>query len=278
MFNFLSRYISRKVFLIILPILALANLEKSKSSDYIIEGAFQRGLIVLASSSLTESLHDIIREFSKDKNIAISAAFKSSGELARDIEYGEPANVIISEDAKKMRDLQRQGVLNVFSLSTLASDQLALVLPKGHYLLNQIDEDDPIEKKIAKVINDSIPVIPDPSTDPAGAFIKEALETLKLWDTAKEKTIKTLNTRYALYLIAKGKNSGIIYLSDAKTDDSVEIIGIIPEKYHEKIIYQMAVVADIGSSESLKDSEEFVKYLNSEEAKKILSKNNLGKI
>jgi molybdate transport system substrate-binding protein len=239
-----------------------------------IEGAFERGLIVLASSSLTEAIHDIIKKFSIDNNISVSASFGSSNELAADIESGEPANIIISEDAARMRDLQRKGVLNVFSLTTLAEDRLALVLPKDHYMLRQIKPGEPIESKLKKVITNSIPVIPDPKNSPAGYYIKQTLETLGLWQEAKDKTIKAGNIKYALYLISKGKNSGIVYLSSIRSEDNVEVIGIIPKKYHDKIIYQMAIVAELGSSENLNDAEKFVEYLKSSNSKDILNSYN----
>jgi molybdate transport system substrate-binding protein len=277
MFNFFSKEIFWKVFTILaLGIALIFNHARTAKSIEHIDGAFQRGLIVLSSTSLSEAMHEIIKNFSIEKNISVSATFKSSNELARDIEFGEAANIIISEDAKKMRELQRKGVLNVFSIGTLASDRLALVVPKNHYLLRQINKSDSIEENLKKVISNSIPVIPDPNSDPAGRYIKESLQTLKLWEKAKKKTIKALNTRYALYLITKGQNSGIIYLSDAMTDKNLEIIGIIPQKYHEKIIYQMAIVAEIGSSENLKDSEDFVHYLKGKEARKVLKNRNFG--
>jgi len=232
--------------------------------------AFERGLIVLASPSMTNVMHHTLKEFSKKRNISIASTFNETEDLAGSIELGEPANIFISEDSLRMRDLQRKGVLNVFSLNAVASDKLVLVLPKKHYLIDRISKKETIEEKLEYVIKNAIVAITDPESDPSGRYTKQALEVMKLWKLAENKTIKTDNSRRSLYLSKYSNNPSIVYASDAKNIKNINIIGEIPQKYYDKIVYQAAIVAEINSNSEVDDSEEFVKYLKSKKVKSLL--------
>lgn len=234
--------------------------------------AFDRGLIVLAGTSMTNALHEILKNFSQKNNISISSTFSSTEELANSIEDGDPANIFISEDPKRMRDLQRKGVLNVFSLSTLVKDKLVVIAPKEHYLLPKLEQAKSTKDKLKLLIENSLMAIPDAESDPAGGFIKQALEVMGLWKKSNKKTIKTDNTRRALYLAAQANNTAIVYKSDTYNEDNIQIIAEIPQKYYDRIIYQVAIVAEISKESKLQDAEAFVKYLTSDEVGRIFTK------
>ena len=238
-----------------IPANSLAKVEKQ---------AFERGLILLGGPSLTNVMHEILKDFSLKRNISIASTFSATEELATSIEEGEPANIFISEDPIRMRDLQRKGVLNVYSLTDLATDKLVIVMPKKHYLLKKLGNFENFTKKLKFVMQNSIMAVTDPESDPSGYYTKQALEVMGLWETAKLRTIKTDNTRRSMYLSRYSNNPSIVYYSDAAKNPNVKIIGEIPQKYYDKIIYQAAIVAEISSGSDLKDSEEFVKYLKSE--------------
>lgn len=269
-FNFLITLICFGVLLLIaLPTTTQAREEKE---------AFERGLIVLASTSMTNAMHEILKNFSQSRNISVSSSFSSTENLASSIEDGEPANILISEDPKRMRELQRRGVLNVFSLSTLASDKLVIVMPKRHYLINKIGKYKTIKEKLNFLMNNSIMVIPDPQSDPAGAFIEQAFRVMGLKKKSESKTIKTDNNRRAAYLATHANNTAIVYASDILSEDNLTVIGEIPQKYYDRIIYQVAIVAEISGQSNLSDAEAFVKYLKSDEAVSIFKKYGFGKI
>ncbi len=209
--------------------------------------AFDRGLIVLASTSMTNALHEVLKNFSRERNISISSTFSSTEDLANGIEDGDPANIFISEDPSRMRDLQRKGVLNVFSLSEIAGDELVVIMPKNHYARDKVDNVNGLENKLKFLMNNSIMAIPDPTSDPAGKYITQALEIMDLKKLSDIKTIKTDNNRRALYLASNANNTAIVYASDAFENKDIDIIAKIPQKFHDNIIYQAAIVAEISN-------------------------------
>ncbi len=226
-----------------------------------VKQAFERGIIVLAPASLTVPMQDILREFSKKNNISVSASFDSTAELADQIEQGEPANVFISEDPAKMKDLQQKGLLNVFSIANLTTDRLVLICPKGHFLYKKLKKIKSSEEKLAFISKNILVAIPDPELDRSGVIIQSVFEKLGLWEDMKNKVIKAGNTQNAVYLASHGNTPAIVYESDIKGNDDIQVISKIPEKLHSEIIYQVSIVADITSSSSMKDAEEFVSFM-----------------
>lgn len=223
---------------------------------------------VLAASSLTNVLSELSSIYTRKRGVAVSISFDSSDKLATQIVEGEAADIFISAHTKWMSDLKQRGLIDIFSLANLARNSLVLVASK-HIALNTrpiMGED--IAKIMSAVGDRAIPVIADPAEVPLGVYTKESLESLKLWEKFNDRVIRTENARAALYLIAKGETLGITYLSDATHNPEVDILAHFPETLHEPIIYQAAVVA----GENMPRAREFLKFLESKEAKKVFMK------
>ena len=210
--------------------------------------------------------------FSAQENVSVSGSFDSSAEISRLILEGEPANIFVTDDSTQIRDLQRLGVLNVFSLTNIASDNLVFVLPKDNFLQKKLDKIANPEEKLKFVATSVSMVIPDPDTEPAGRAAKQALEKMGIWNEVSAKMLKAANTRNALYLIANGNSPGIVYSSDVYAEPNINVITEIPSQNYDKIIYQASIVAEIGKEANKADSEKFMNFLKTEEVKKIFSK------
>lgn len=233
-----------------------ANAQKKR-----VRQAFERGIFILAPASLTSPMQELLREFSKKNNISVSASFDSTSELADQIEQGEPANIFISEDPLKMKDLQQKGLLNVFSITNLTSDRLVLIAPKGHFLYKKLKKIRKPEEKLGFISKNILVAIPDPELDNAGRVIQKVFENLGLWDDMKTRLIRTGNTQNALYMASHGNTPAILYESDIIDREDIQVVSRVPARLHDDIIYQVAIVADITSSSSMKDAESFVDFL-----------------
>ncbi len=232
--------------------------------------AFERSLIVLAPSSMTSALQEVLSKFGRRENISVSASFGSTYELADQIEQGEPANIYISESPEKIKDLQQKGLLNVFSITNLASDRLVLIVPKKSFLIKKLGKFEKMEEKLAYLAKNSLIALPDPDLDNCGKLAKSVFEKLELWEKVQKRMVKSGSTRAALYLTTNGNTPAIVYASDANNNDEVEIIGEIPEYLHDKIILKIAAVAEIGSNASLDDANKFINFIKSDYSKEIL--------
>ncbi len=240
--------------------------------------AFDRGLIVLAPSAMTNAMHEVIQQFSRKMNISVSASFDSTSELSEIINSGEPANIFISEDKNALKNLQQMGLLNVFSIKELVSDELVLVVPKNSFLIKKTKKLNTDEEKISFIVKTSLISIPDFELDAIGFYAKQSLTNLRLWAEVEKKLIKTNNSSASLYLATNGNTPAIVYKSEAINNEGVKIIATLPQETYEKIIYKIAIVADISSETTMADSEEFIEFITSSKIKNHLIQNGFQKI
>jgi len=79
---------------------------------------------------------------------------------------------------------------------------------------------------------------------PAGQYGKEALETLGIWAGVEGSVAQSENVRAALALVSSGEAPyGIVYASDAVSDDNVTVVGTFPENSHKPIVYPAALLS-----------------------------------
>lgn len=247
--------------LFILPINALAD----------IRGLPQ--ITVLASSSVTFPLTEVARIYSRKENITVTTSFESSSEQARRIIQGESADVFICSDPAIMANVKQEGVIDVYSITNLWGNKLALIISKKSHFGQDIISGTGILEKIDYLQDRTIMVIGEQST-PLGQYTKQFLESLdknnntKILDKLNLKTIKSANSKNNLFLIAKGETAGITYYSDAYNNPEVNILSIIDDKLHDPIIYQGAVVA----GENMSYARGFLDFLQSDISKAIFKK------
>jgi molybdate transport system substrate-binding protein len=103
---------------------------------------------------------------------------------------------------------------------------------------------------------------------PAGQYGKEALTNLGLWDAVAPKVAQADNVRAALKLVDTGEAAyGIVYASDAISDDKVAVVGTFPEDSHKPIIYPSAVT----SASTAPEAQAFLDDLSSDAAGAIFT-------
>jgi ABC-type molybdate transport system substrate-binding protein len=69
--------------------------------------------------------------------------------------------------------------------------------------------------------------------DDRGAHGRAALESLGVWQAVEPHVARADNVRAALALVARGEAPlGVVYRSDALADDSIKVVGDLPEDNH----------------------------------------------
>ncbi len=86
-------------------------------------------ILVFAAASLTESLEEIGKTFEARTGVVVRFSFGASGDLARQIEAGAPADVFFSADTMKMDGLERAGLVKRENRREFLSNQLVVVVP-----------------------------------------------------------------------------------------------------------------------------------------------------
>ena len=220
-------------------------------------------VVVFAAASLTNAIDEISKNYEREANIQIQTSYASSSVLAKQIENGAPADIFISADTKWMNYLKEKKALSDTSIDNLLNNTLVLISPKGKGfkvdMSPSFNFDSAFNGKLCTGETESVPV---------SIYAKQALKSLNWFDKIKSRIVGTQDVRAALVLVERGEcDVGIVYETDAKVSDRVEILSIFPEGTHEAIVYPVSLTIRAKSEAS-----DFYQYLKSEKAKAVFIK------
>lgn len=228
------------------------------------EPAAEPATILLAAAASLKNCMDneLIPMFKeKNQNITVNATYDSSGKLQAQIEEGAEVDVFMSAAMKQMNSLDEKGLMAENSIVKLLENKIVLIAPKGS------DKGMGTFEDILKA--DTI-AVGDPASVPAGQYAKEAFENLKIWDQVSAKASLGTNVTEVLNWVAEGSaDAGVVYATDAASNENVEILAEAPEGSVAKVIYPVGVVKASASQEAAKA---FTEFLQSEEALKVFEK------
>ncbi|MCG3267944.1 molybdate ABC transporter substrate-binding protein [Yoonia sp. I 8.24] len=195
-------------------------------------------VVVFASASLKEPVDRIAAEFPD-----VTVSYAASGTLARQVTQGAPADVILLAHIDWMNYLRDGGFVQPQTVADFASNSLVMISPSGG------DDIALTGSAIADVLGQGRIATGLTSAVPAGIYAKEALIHLGLWDTFADHLAEVDNVRAALALVARGQAPiGIVYATDARVSDAVQIIATFPTNSHAPIRYTGALTAQGGDS------------------------------
>lgn len=226
-------------------------------------------VIVFAAASLKEALDEVAERFEAETGTKVSRSFGGSSALARQIQYGAPAQVFVSANAAWMDVLQDEGLLvagtrrpllaNTLVLIGAADRDLSLSIEPGMDLLAALNGG-----WLAMALVDAVP---------AGMYGRAALESLGVWDQVEGRIAQTGNVRAALRLVAVGEAPlGIVYATDAAAEPRVRVLGIFPENNLPPILYPAARLAQ-GDNEAARA---FYDFLTGPQARAIFQRRGFG--
>jgi molybdate transport system substrate-binding protein len=219
-------------------------------------------LNVFAASSLTDSLKELARTYEQLSGDKITFNFAASSLLARQIEEHAPADIFFSADEAKMDGLQRDGLIFGETRRGLLSNALVIVAPADSPLTIASPAD--LVTKTHKLS------VADPRAVPAGIYAKEYLTAQGLWDKLEAHIVPTENVRAALAAVESGNvDAGFVYKTDANMSKKVKVIFAVTPGQGPAIRYPIAVLT--GATNKA-DAENFVRFLESDNAHKIFEK------
>ncbi|WP_312701230.1 molybdate ABC transporter substrate-binding protein [Sedimentibacter sp.] len=220
-------------------------------------------IMLAAAASLKNCMeNDLIPMFrQKNSNITINATYDSSGKLQTQIEEGADVDVFMSAAEKQMNALNEKGLIAENSVVPLLENELVLIVPKGN---------EKGIKDFSDMTNVEVVAVGDPESVPAGQYAKELLGNLGLWDNVSKKASLGTNVTEVLNWVAAGSaDAGIVYATDASSNDNVEVVLSAPEGKVSKVIYPVGI---IKASTKMESAKAFVEFLQSDEAKTVFEK------
>ncbi|MHC5021531.1 MAG: molybdate ABC transporter permease subunit [Planctomycetota bacterium] len=191
--------------------------------------------LVYAASSLREVLPAIAEAYAADTGASPPRlVFGGSSRLARQIESGAPADLVITADEAWMTHLRRLGCLDAGGHRTLATNRLVLVVPAASAFTPRTAPEaaDSRLRRIAVAA----------SAVPAGRRAEEALQHHGLLPGVAARLVRAPNVRAALALVVRGEaDAGIVYATDATSDAAVRIAFTFGADAHQAIRYPAAL-------------------------------------
>lgn len=211
-------------------------------------------LLVFAAASLKGPLDAIVTQMPD-----VRVSYGGSGALARQVQQGAPADVILLASDVWMTALVGSG--DVETPAAFASNRLVLIGPPGQGPLALTTE------ALLAALDGGRLAMGFTASVPAGMYGKEALITLGLWDDLVAHIAEVDNVRSALALVARGEAPlGIVYATDVQVVPSVSLVAVFPADSHAPISYWAAAVNDATHS----GAQAFVDHLQSSQAQAIL--------
>ena len=193
---------------------------------------------VFAAASLTNALNDVGAAWKQAGHPLPSLAFASSSALAKQIDSGAPADVFASADLTWMDYLDERGRIAPGSRVNLLGNELVLIAPKGRSVTVEMKEGFDFASAFTGKLCTG-----EPGVVPVGIYAQQSLQNLGWWDSLQGRIVGTDDVRTALAFVERGECPlGIVYATDAKISDKVDVVARFPEATHKPIVYPVALV------------------------------------
>lgn len=156
---------------------------------------------VLAASDLKFALTRIAARYQKKTGQAVDVTFGASGNMARQIQQGLPADLYMSADEAFVLQLARAGLTQRGDAGVLyALGRVALYVAPGSTIsldgrLQGVRDQWPLVQKFA---------LANPEHAPYGRAAREALQSLKMWDMVQSRLVLGENVAQATQYVSTG--------------------------------------------------------------------------
>ena len=216
--------------------------------------AEQPSVTVFSAASLRGALDEVARGY--DGDVALS--FGGSGTMARQVDAGAPADVVLLAAPVWMDWLRDRGAVDPDAVVDLLGNGLVLIAPADSDIA-------PDPADLAGALGDARLAMGQRDAVPAGIYAREWFEKTGQWEAISAHLAETDNVRSALALVARAETPlGVVYRTDAMAEPQVRIVYDIPKDTHRPITYPAAALTDSGAA--------FMAHLRSEGARAVFAR------
>lgn len=213
--------------------------------------------------SAAASLKDAINELSdgfvkKHPEVKIARNYGGSGVLAKQIEQGAPADLFISANPEWLDYLRERKLVESATIGTFAYNTLVFAGAAKQQAAGMNDL--PKVRKIA---------VGSPRSVPAGEYALEAMRKAGIEKELAGKLVMAKDVREAMKYAELGEVDGaFVYRTDALLlGKQAKILFVVPEGLHGRVTYPLALTV---AGAKKKEAREFLRFLQSVEAKRVL--------
>lgn len=227
-----------------------------------------KSLTILAEPNLVPALTKISRIYSQKNAVIVSVGFASAADLINDIDSGEPADVLISAHQNWLLNLKQKGLIDIYNVSHIASDDLVLVTSRDNlsapsYLL----EKNPNFEEALQILNrNRLNLIIDNDDSSLGKYSNNLIEALHLQDIKLFTKLSEDKSSIANLLQDNTDSYAILLASQVNNRSELRILS---RRKNQHIFYQALVIA----GDNMDIAREFLKFLKTSQAKAIFKEN-----
>ncbi len=237
---------------------------------------------VFAAASLKNALDEVAHQFETSGAGRISLSYAGSSALARQIQYGAPAQIFLSANTTWMDVLERDGLIDAPTRVDLLSNRLVLITPQegdqGADIAITIAPDMNLGMDLVAALGTARLAMALVDAVPAGIYGRAALQSLGVWDAVQGHVAQTDNVRAALRLVVLGEAPlGIVYATDAHAEPRVRVVGTFPKNSHPPILYPVARVTGAGTDTGTDAAQAFFDYLAGPQARAVFTRHGFGR-
>jgi molybdate transport system substrate-binding protein len=219
-------------------------------------------VVVFTAASTKEVVEEIATSFKSEQGGEVKINADDSSKLAMQIVEGAPAHLFLSANEKWADFVKDKGYAQ--EAVPLLGNSLVIVTPKGNPagIRTPADLTTPALNRLA---------VAGP-TVPAGIYARQALKKLNIWQAleAAKKPVNGDNVRVTLTFVERGEcEAGIVYATDARITDKVDLVYTFPAETHDPIRYPLVLLKAGSESPSARA---FYKYLQSQKAGEIFAR------
>jgi molybdate transport system substrate-binding protein len=243
----------RVVFLALALVLAAGSVARAQPAA--------PAVTVYAAADLDMAFREIKPLFEKATGARVTLVMGSTGNLAKQIEHGAPADVFFAANESFVDDLQTAGAVIPQTRALYAQGRIVLATPtKSTVAVRELA--DLLKPEVRRV------AIANPAHAPYGRAAQEALESVGVWERLKPKLVYGETIRHTLQFVETGAvEAGIVALSVAGVPD-VRYVPIDPRLH--KPLNQVAAVVKRSARPELGVA--FIQFLNGPEGRPIMKR------
>ncbi len=210
------------------------------------------------------SLRDALEEVAEAHGGGIVLSFGGSGQIARQVDQGAPAEVILLAHPAWMDWLVERGAVVAANRFDLLGNRLVLIGPAGAPPMADIT----LEALRERLAGGRM-ALGQTRGVPAGIYARQWLENAGLWPGLAGHLAEVENVRAALALVARGEAPlGVVYASDAQAGRGVVALYAVPGVLHDPVRYQAALVEGNSTPEAV----DFMRFLRSPPSVEIFAR------
>lgn len=212
--------------------------------------------LVFAAASLTNALEKAVDAYEQTNAAEIHVSYAGSQRLAHQIAGGAPAHLFLSAGEQPVEFLRQRGLVR--NEVNLLSNKLVVISNRAL--------DDPSANALASPSIERI-ALADPNLAPAGAYAREALQSVGLWDALQPKIVIAPHVRAAVAFVETGNaDAAIVYATDAAAARNVRASDILRPDSYTPIVYPLVT---LESDDPPDAADGFAQFLSSPDAHDI---------